>query len=252
MANYTQTTFFAPKDSLPINNPGKTIFGAAYDVEFGNIATAVNSKANLSGGNSFSGAQSVTNASGTILTVQSSSGTAFLNINGGGSINSSVGLTMAGGSGNANTANLLVVGTAGGGAAAGDLLINSTGSIDFAPNAGNIIANFTAANLFQCPAGVLGTTGTTASTATATPVTIFTAAAPGIPGLYLVTANITSGTNPAVSQVLYIVKVVGTIATAVSVSTASQLTVTTSGLNFQLTQTTGSNQVMTYDVLRIL
>lgn len=45
MSNYSQTTFFTPKDSLPPTNPAKTIFGAAYDVEFGNIATAITSKA---------------------------------------------------------------------------------------------------------------------------------------------------------------------------------------------------------------
>lgn len=44
MSNYSQTTLFGPKDSLPTNNPGKTIFGAAYDVEFGNIATAIATK----------------------------------------------------------------------------------------------------------------------------------------------------------------------------------------------------------------
>lgn len=44
MSNYVQTTFFAPKDSLPPTNPAKTIFGAAYDVEFGNIASAISSK----------------------------------------------------------------------------------------------------------------------------------------------------------------------------------------------------------------
>lgn len=45
MSNYSQTTFFTPKDSLPPTNPAKTIFGAAYDVEFGNISTAISSKA---------------------------------------------------------------------------------------------------------------------------------------------------------------------------------------------------------------
>jgi len=44
MSNYTQTTFFTPKDTLPVGNPAKTIFGAAFDTEFGNIVAAVNSK----------------------------------------------------------------------------------------------------------------------------------------------------------------------------------------------------------------
>lgn len=44
MSSYVQTTFFTPKDTLPTTNPAKTIFGAAYDVEFGNIAAAILSK----------------------------------------------------------------------------------------------------------------------------------------------------------------------------------------------------------------
>lgn len=44
MSNYVQTTFFTPKDTLPTTSPAKTIFGAAYDVEFGNIAAAILSK----------------------------------------------------------------------------------------------------------------------------------------------------------------------------------------------------------------
>jgi hypothetical protein len=44
MSNYVQTTLFTPKDSLPTSDPNKTIFGAAYDVEFGNISTAIASK----------------------------------------------------------------------------------------------------------------------------------------------------------------------------------------------------------------
>jgi hypothetical protein len=44
MSNYTQTTSFGPKDTLPITDPNKTIYGAAYDVEFANIATAIATK----------------------------------------------------------------------------------------------------------------------------------------------------------------------------------------------------------------
>lgn len=44
MSNYVQTTIFTPKDTLPTTDPNKTIFGAAYDVEFGNISTAITSK----------------------------------------------------------------------------------------------------------------------------------------------------------------------------------------------------------------
>jgi hypothetical protein len=51
MANYTQTTFFTPKDTLPITDPNKTVFGAAYDTEFGNIATAIATKYDTSTAN---------------------------------------------------------------------------------------------------------------------------------------------------------------------------------------------------------
>jgi hypothetical protein len=44
VANYVQTTFFTPKDTLPTTNPAKTIFGSAYDVEFGNISAAIATK----------------------------------------------------------------------------------------------------------------------------------------------------------------------------------------------------------------
>lgn len=48
MSNYTQTTFFTPKDSLPAGNAAKTIFGAQFDTEFGNISTAISSKPDAS------------------------------------------------------------------------------------------------------------------------------------------------------------------------------------------------------------
>jgi hypothetical protein len=44
MSNYTPTTAFGPKDTLPTSNPLKTIYGAQFDTEFNNIATAISSK----------------------------------------------------------------------------------------------------------------------------------------------------------------------------------------------------------------
>lgn len=44
MSNYTQTTFFAPKDSLSSGNPAKLIKGADVDPELANIATAIATK----------------------------------------------------------------------------------------------------------------------------------------------------------------------------------------------------------------
>lgn len=44
MANYTQTTFFAPKDALLSGNPAKLIKGAEVDPELAAIAAAITSK----------------------------------------------------------------------------------------------------------------------------------------------------------------------------------------------------------------
>jgi hypothetical protein len=46
MANYTKTTNFTAKDALTSGDPAKVIKGAEFDVEFNNLQTAVNSKAN--------------------------------------------------------------------------------------------------------------------------------------------------------------------------------------------------------------
>jgi len=47
MSNYTITTAFADKDDLPSGNAAKIIKGAEFGTEFTNIATAVNSKADI-------------------------------------------------------------------------------------------------------------------------------------------------------------------------------------------------------------
>lgn len=44
MSNYTKTTDFAVKDSLPTGNVDKTVSGAELDTEFNNIAVASASK----------------------------------------------------------------------------------------------------------------------------------------------------------------------------------------------------------------
>jgi polygalacturonase len=45
VTNYTKTTNFALKDSLPSSDPGKVIRGAEFDVEFNNLQTAITTKA---------------------------------------------------------------------------------------------------------------------------------------------------------------------------------------------------------------
>jgi hypothetical protein len=47
MSNYTKSTNFTAKDSLPSGDSGKIIRGSEFDTEFDAIATAVTSKADL-------------------------------------------------------------------------------------------------------------------------------------------------------------------------------------------------------------
>ncbi len=47
MSNYTKTTNFLRKDSLPDSDTEKIIRGSEFDTEFNNLMTSVNSKANL-------------------------------------------------------------------------------------------------------------------------------------------------------------------------------------------------------------
>lgn len=47
MSNYTKLTNFAVKDTLPSGNAAKIIKGTEFDVEFTNIQTSNNSKADL-------------------------------------------------------------------------------------------------------------------------------------------------------------------------------------------------------------
>lgn len=49
MSNYTKTTDFAAKDSLPSGNAAKIVKGSEINNEFNDIATAVATKANLAG-----------------------------------------------------------------------------------------------------------------------------------------------------------------------------------------------------------
>jgi hypothetical protein len=49
MSNYTKTTDFAAKDSLPSGNAAKIVKGTEINTEFSNIVTAVATKADLAG-----------------------------------------------------------------------------------------------------------------------------------------------------------------------------------------------------------
>ena len=47
MSNYTKTTNFTAKDSLPSGDSGKVIRGTEFDTEFTAISTAIATKADL-------------------------------------------------------------------------------------------------------------------------------------------------------------------------------------------------------------
>jgi len=47
MSNYTKTTNFTAKDSLPSGDSGKVIRGSEFDTEFNAISTAIATKADL-------------------------------------------------------------------------------------------------------------------------------------------------------------------------------------------------------------
>lgn len=49
MSDYTQTTFFTPKDSLPTGNAAKVVKGSEFDTEFSGISTAVATKYDTAG-----------------------------------------------------------------------------------------------------------------------------------------------------------------------------------------------------------
>jgi hypothetical protein len=67
MSNYTKTTDFAAKDSLPSGNAAKIVKGSEINTEFNDIATAVATKADLSGP-TFTGVVTVSTLSASSLT----------------------------------------------------------------------------------------------------------------------------------------------------------------------------------------
>lgn len=75
MSNYTKSTNFAVKDTLPTGNAGKIIKGTEIDTELNNIASAITSKGDTNNG-AFTGTTTMVN-----LTV---SGTFNATVDGGG------------------------------------------------------------------------------------------------------------------------------------------------------------------------
>jgi hypothetical protein len=101
MSNYTKSTDFASKDSLPSGNAGKIVKGTEIDTEFNNIATAVATKADLASP-SFTGTVTASTISATTIsaTTVSTSGASIT----GGSITGITDLAVADGGTGASTA----------------------------------------------------------------------------------------------------------------------------------------------------
>jgi hypothetical protein len=68
MTDYTKTTDFAAKDSLPSGDSGKIIRGAEFETEFDNISTSIATKADLASP-TFTGTATIPTAAVTALTL---------------------------------------------------------------------------------------------------------------------------------------------------------------------------------------
>lgn len=79
MSDYTKTTNFTAKDSLPSGNAAKVIKGSEFDTEFDNISTAIATKAN-SASPTLTGTPTAPTAAGGTETTQIAT-TAFCYVN---------------------------------------------------------------------------------------------------------------------------------------------------------------------------
>jgi hypothetical protein len=121
--------------------------------------------------------------------------------------------------------------------ASGNLLVGTTGT------------NGSASNSVKNVGGVFSTVnGATGSTATGVAATLFTAPSEAV---FIVSAYIVGSASPANYNAVAIVRVSGGTAAITTISTASNLTISLSGLNVQATQTSGINQAFAYSAIRI-
>ena len=77
MSNYTKTTNFLAKDSLPEADSGKIIKGSEFDTEFNNLQTAINTKSDIASP-AFTGVPTAPTATAGTNTTQLAT-TAFVN-----------------------------------------------------------------------------------------------------------------------------------------------------------------------------
>jgi hypothetical protein len=106
-----------------------------------------------------------------------------------------------------------------------------------------------ASNSVKNVGGVFSTVnGATGSIATGVAATLFTAPSEAV---FIVSAYIVGSASPANYNAVAIVRVSGGTAAITTISTASNLTISLSGLNVQATQTSGINQAFAYSAIRI-
>jgi hypothetical protein len=79
MSNYTKSTDFAAKDSLPTGNPGKIIKGTEIDTEFNNLAIAIATKADSAASGSGNVVGPASSNVGAIATFGNTDGTLLAN-----------------------------------------------------------------------------------------------------------------------------------------------------------------------------
>jgi hypothetical protein len=124
------------------------------------------------------------------------------------------------------------------------MTLNSTGLL-----VGTTSANGSASNSVKNVGGVFSTVnGATGSIATGVAATLFTAPSEAV---FIVSAYIVGSASPANYNAVAIVRVSGGTAAITTISTASNLTISLSGLNVQATQTSGINQAFAYSAIRI-
>jgi hypothetical protein len=131
-----------------------------------------------------------------------------------------------------------------GGVAGTAMTLDSTGLL-----VGTTSANGSASNSVKNVGGVFSTVnGATGSIATGVAATLFTAPSEAV---FIVSAYIVGSASPANYNAVAIVRVSGGTAAITTISTASNLTISLSGLNVQATQTSGINQAFAYSAIRI-
>ena len=132
--------------------------------------------------------------------------------------------------------------------------INASATRMTLDTSGNLLVGTTStsgdiANAKKTVGGIFSSiNGQTASTATATPVTLFASQSEAT---YMVSAYVLGTGAPATYNAVAIVKTNAGVATLTTISSATNVTISISGLNVQATQTSGVNQVFTYNVIRI-